>query len=161
LYRVEVYFSLILLIEILFDYLIIHSAQKRHIKESDWSSDALIQPLVYRNDRGYNCLEIAITARNRPFVEYIFKFNSSQWKILMRNAQINKNKTFVSTPMRKLIRRMPDCAYNVLNECQKTSINNDDNLEYDFEFIEDHCHVLKWANNDRKESSENGKITTT
>jgi hypothetical protein len=84
----------------------------------------------------------------------------------MRNSQINKNKTFVNTPMRKLIRFMPDYAYEVLDECQKSSPNDADtnskkNLKYNFEFIEDHCHFQKWAKNYGKEISENGKITTT
>jgi hypothetical protein len=137
-------------------------AQRKLIKESDWKSEALIQPLLARNRFGYNCLEVAIIASNRAFVEQIFALDPSQWKKLMRNAQISQDRTSVSTPMRKLVEYMPDLACVVLDRCRIVHYpelegtsgiqqhQHIESIEYEFEFLEDHCHVQAWEPGKRR-----------
>ncbi len=146
---------------VIFFFLIL--AQKRWTKASDWLSESSVELLTERNDCGYNCLEVAIMNTNRPFVEYIFDLNPTQWKVLMRNAQINDQATKVDTPMRKLIRDMPHMAYKVFNKCIKTTKNDTNEakenktINYDFEFLEDHCHVQKWKFIPKNQSKKTGR----
>ncbi len=108
--------------------------------------------MIECNNDGYNCLEVAIMKGNHSFVEYIFKLEKSQWECLMKNAQITKNRTRIHTPMRKLIKYMPDMACIVFHKCitnkepDENSPKNDNKkiIEYDFQFLEDHCHVQEW-----------------
>jgi hypothetical protein len=143
----------------------INLAQKKWITASEWQSKDFIEPLTKCNHLGYNCLEVAIIKGNRPFIKHILKLEKSQWEVLMHNAQINKNRTRVDTPMRKLIRYIPDLAYKVFSECVTSKSNDTSPLEekqkvfhYDFQFLEDHCHVEQWdytlKNNPQKPGME-------
>ncbi|CAF3297925.1 unnamed protein product [Rotaria socialis] len=81
--------------------------------------------LLARNVDGHNCLEVAIEANNEEVVRYLIE-NDNCFD-LMRNSQIRKNKRHwysllarhceVDTPMRKLIRKMPNMALLVLDKC--------------------------------------------
>ncbi|CAF0860571.1 unnamed protein product [Rotaria sp. Silwood1] len=106
--------------------------------------------LLARDRQGYNCMELAIQANNIPFVKRLFECKTNQWKKLMRNAQLSQNDKYVDTPMRKLVRCMPEIAYQALDKCKmETNFPNeyDQSLcekQFDFEFLEDHCHIKKW-----------------
>jgi ankyrin repeat protein len=98
---------------------------------------------------GHNCLETAILARNRPFVEYLLNLNNIPlFKNLLRNAQsLDIYNREIDTPLRKLVKSMPDLAYRVLDICI-TNIGNKHKgqfkIIYDFEFLEDHCFIQQW-----------------
>ncbi|CAF3187601.1 unnamed protein product [Rotaria sp. Silwood2] len=123
--------------------------------------------LLARDRKGFNCLEVAIRANNYPFVKRLFQCKYTQWKQLMRNAQFSQNNTSVDTPMRKLIRYMPDMAYQALDKCKRdTNFLNEHNksirgIQFDFELLEDHCDVKKWqydtSSNFQKKQKENRK----
>lgn len=97
------------------------------------------------NGYGHNCLETAIIARNRSFVEYLLNLNNILlFKNLLSNAQIlDVYYHHIDTPLRKLITCMPDLAYRVL-DIFITYIDDKHKILYDFQFLEDHCSIEKW-----------------
>lgn len=67
-----------------------------------------------RNFQVYNCLEITIINQQEKVGQELLEY--SIWRDMMRNAQpIEKSKGF-DTPMRKLIRYMPNMANWLVNE---------------------------------------------
>lgn len=94
---------------------------------------------------GHNCLETAIISRNRLFVEYLLNLNNIPlFKNLLTNAQIlDIHYRHVDTPLRKLVRYMPDLAHRVLDTCI-TYIGDKHKIIYDFQFLEDHCSIQQW-----------------
>ncbi|CAF4580342.1 unnamed protein product [Rotaria sp. Silwood1] len=98
---------------------------------------------------GHNCLETATISKNRPFVEYLLNLNNiSLFKSLLRNAQLlDIHHQYVDTPLRKLVRFMPDLAYRIL-DIFITHIGDTHEAHhkiiYDFEFLEDHCYIQQW-----------------
>ncbi|CAF2737375.1 unnamed protein product [Rotaria sp. Silwood2] len=98
---------------------------------------------------GHNCLETATISRNRPFVEYLLNLNNiSLFKSLLRNAQLlDIHHQHVDTPLRKLVKCMPDLAYRIL-DIFITHIGDKHEAHheiiYDFEFLEDHCYIQQW-----------------
>ncbi|CAF1519638.1 unnamed protein product, partial [Rotaria sordida] len=67
-----------------------------------------------RDAKSYNCLDIAIIGQHEKLVKELFSHDS--WRDMMRNAQpIDESEGF-DTPMRKLIRYMPNVAAWVIDE---------------------------------------------
>ncbi|CAF2755790.1 unnamed protein product [Rotaria sp. Silwood2] len=99
-----------------------------------------------RNARCYNCLEIAVTNKQAEIVKKLF--DNSTWREMMRNAQPIDNSAAYDTPMRKLIRYLPDVAVWVI-ENKLTSVIGGPGQKiyktvYDYEFYEDMCAVKDW-----------------
>ena len=94
---------------------------------------------------GHNCLETAILARNRAFVEHFLNLNNIPlFQNLLRNAQfLDVHYHHIDTPLRKLVTCMPDLAYRVLDICI-TSIGDKHKIIYDFQFLEDQCYIEEW-----------------
>ncbi|CAF4522440.1 unnamed protein product [Rotaria socialis] len=119
--------------------------------------------LLARNVDGHNCLEVAIEANNEEVVRYLIE-NDNCFD-LMRNSQIRKNKRHwysllarhceVDTPMRKLIRKMPNMALLVLDKCSMRvgikGTNVSKNI-FVYEFLEDQFTVNKWKGEDVTQS---------
>ncbi|CAF1295995.1 unnamed protein product [Rotaria sp. Silwood1] len=94
-----------------------------------------------RNARCYNCLEIAITNKQADIVKKFF--DHPTWREMMRNAQPIDNTEAYDTPMRKLIRYLPDVAIWVI-ENKLTGVIGGPGQKihktvYDYEFYEDMC----------------------
>ncbi|UJR27150.1 hypothetical protein I4U23_008449 [Adineta vaga] len=68
-----------------------------------------------RTSNGDNCLDLAIGSNQYNVAEILV--NNRDWALLLRNAQYNKQNNCWDTPLRKLIRKMPDIALIVLNKC--------------------------------------------
>ena len=105
-----------------------------------------------RNAEVYNSLEVAIINRQKPVVQQLLKH--SAWRDMMRNAQpIEKTEAF-DTPMRKLIRFMPDVAVWLIdNKLTKTVGGPGQTVHktiYDYEFYEDTNTVKKWYSQGKK-----------
>jgi hypothetical protein len=99
-----------------------------------------------RNAQVYNCLEIAIMNQQKQVVQLLLKH--STWKEMMRNAQpIEKTEAF-DTPMRKLIRYMPDMTVWLIDNKLTTVIGGPGQkiykTIYDYEFYEDIFTVKDW-----------------
>ncbi|XP_067655086.1 transient receptor potential cation channel subfamily A member 1 homolog [Haliotis asinina] len=120
-------------------------------------------------DVGLNCLDLAIKYGHKDVARYIL--NHNYWKEALRNnVTVKKGKRIskkIVTPMRRLIREMPDLAYDVLDKCITTKIKKEAGKDqdkekdqdkgkgqgktrysYNFEFIDDLYE--DWATPDRK-----------
>ena len=80
----------------------------------------------------------------------------------MQNAQLKTKPTSVDTPMRKLIKCMPEMAYAAFDRCQTNIgfINKYNQFisekEFDFELLEDHCAVGQWYRGEAFTDPDNG-----
>lgn len=128
----------------------------------EYSSSKLVQQLINfdcdlfaTNVDGYNCLEVAIEAKNEEVVRYLIE--SDACFDLMRNSQIQKRERGwrslltrqgkVDTPMRKLIRKMPQMALLVLDKCSMIVRTKGTALHkniFIYEFLEDQFTVSQW-----------------
>ncbi|WAR08526.1 ANK3-like protein, partial [Mya arenaria] len=70
------------------------------------------------DENDHNCLEIAIRKHHESVAMTIIK--SDQWEKALRNYT-NDDDGMECTPLRKLIRHMPDCAKAVLDNCMCSS----------------------------------------
>jgi transient receptor potential cation channel subfamily A protein 1 len=86
-----------------------------------------------------NALDIAIEAGQKDVAMVIV--NSKQWQAALRN--VTETSTGFTTPMRRLIQRMPDVAETVFNRCMTTNedeVTEDDpefRVTFNYEFLED------------------------
>lgn len=94
----------------------------------------------------FNCLEISIQQQHKEIVKYLLR--RSNWREMMRNAQPIESTDAYDTPMRKLIRYMPDMALWVINERLTRKIGGEGQKVlkeiYDYEFYEDMRTVKQW-----------------
>lgn len=86
-----------------------------------------------------NCLDIAIDENQRSSAIVLLK--SSRWKDLLRNCSISPESNQVTSPMRKLIKKMPDVAELVFDRCISDNGLPENHPKYvinlDYEFLED------------------------
>ncbi|KAL4233751.1 hypothetical protein ACF0H5_008431 [Mactra antiquata] len=116
----------------------------------DWDAD-----VEQRDSDGNNCLDLAIDNNNADTAECIIK--SNYWQEALRNHTLDLNSNRHDTPMRKMIRKMPDVAEEVFNRCMT---DNKESLEsynyqitFNYEFLDDLYSVLNWS---EKGSSDSG-----
>ncbi|XP_065649244.1 transient receptor potential cation channel subfamily A member 1-like [Hydra vulgaris] len=69
--------------------------------------------VTHKDHLGKNCLDYAIENNHREAAMAIIGCNN--WKNALRNSTIEGNK--LTTPMRKLIKKFPDVAEQVFNQC--------------------------------------------
>ncbi|CAF1020079.1 unnamed protein product [Adineta ricciae] len=107
------------------------------------------------NIDGYNCLELAVIKGNEEVVRFLIQHEDALE--LMRNAQIREEKRswscfstchkIADTPMRKLIREMPNMALLMLEKCSFKVGNKETkvfNQIYIYEFLDDQYTVKDW-----------------
>lgn len=105
------------------------------------------------NCDGYNSLEVAILNNHQLTVREFFKHHT--WKYSLRNAQIQsilerkKSRKYenLSTPLRKLIRYMPNEAEEVFTKCMSEIGGSEDyayKIIFNYEFLEDQLSIFKW-----------------
>ncbi|CAF2588467.1 unnamed protein product [Rotaria sp. Silwood2] len=104
---------------------------------------------LIRNAQLYNGLELAILNHNEG-VARLLLLEFYDWRPMLQNAQIILDSTAnaYDTPLRKLIRYMPDLARDVIDQ-QFTRTSGFENMTvnkeiYDYEFFEDHLTVKHW-----------------
>ncbi|XP_063716937.1 transient receptor potential cation channel subfamily A member 1 homolog isoform X3 [Symsagittifera roscoffensis] len=100
---------------------------------------------------GKNPLDIAIESQSKQCVETILD-NEEWWQFAMQNrtAFNDKDTVQINTPMRKLIRRMPEMAVKAFNNCiipDKVHGPNDEEFSVTFiyEFIDDDYSMTNWV----------------
>ncbi|XP_048242568.1 serine/threonine-protein phosphatase 6 regulatory ankyrin repeat subunit B-like isoform X4 [Haliotis rufescens] len=101
--------------------------------------------MTHRNSGGLNCLDLAIMHGHKDIARYILRHDL--WREALRNHVSPKKKNKRSsrkivTPMRRLIRDMPDLAYEVLERSVTTTVISDgekkkEEKTYNFEFVDD------------------------
>ncbi|XP_065649233.1 transient receptor potential cation channel subfamily A member 1 homolog isoform X2 [Hydra vulgaris] len=101
---------------------------------------------ISRKDHmGKNCLDYAIDNNQREVAIAIL--SNENWKVAMRNLTFEGNK--LTTPMRKLIKKLPDVAEIVFNNCIVDNGLPDEHpqfkLIYTYEFLED--NFTSWGSN--------------
>ncbi|CAF0792131.1 unnamed protein product [Adineta steineri] len=99
-----------------------------------------------RNAQLLNCLEICIQKQHVEIVKYLLQ--RSNWQEMMRNAQPIEGTDAYDTPMRKLIRYMPDVALWTIEEKLTRKVGGAGQKVsqeiYDYEFYEDMYTVKEW-----------------
>ncbi|UJR12614.1 hypothetical protein I4U23_016789 [Adineta vaga] len=102
---------------------------------------------ILRNAQLYNCLEIAIMNGRDKLVKDIL-FEHPLWRSMMRNAQPIKEIKAYDTPMRKLIRYMPNVALHVIDTKLTRTVGGEGQKVfkkiYDYEFYQDEFTVEQW-----------------
>ncbi|XP_029832405.3 transient receptor potential cation channel subfamily A member 1 homolog [Ixodes scapularis] len=92
-----------------------------------------------RNANRKNCLDIAIEEDHRNVVEALLK--SSFWKELLQNATDSEQNGVHQTPLRSLIRSMPDLATLVFENCVVVEAASDEDpnksVTYHYQFLDD------------------------
>lgn len=99
-----------------------------------------------RNNQVYNCLETAIVCRHTKVVKELL--THARWREMMRNAQPIEKTVAFDTPMRKLIRYIPDVAVWFIDTRLTTVAGGPGQKTYkhiyDYEFYEDIREVRSW-----------------
>ncbi|CAF1104808.1 unnamed protein product [Adineta steineri] len=99
-----------------------------------------------RNAQLFNCLEISIQKQHEEIVKYLLQ--RPNWREMMRNAQPIEATDAYDTPMRKLIRYMPDVALWMIEEKLTRKVGGEGQKVskeiYDYEFHEDMYTVKSW-----------------
>jgi hypothetical protein len=99
-----------------------------------------------RNAQVFNCLGISISRQHKEIVKYLL--SRPNWREMMRNAQPIKDTDAYDTPMRKLIRYMPDVALWMIQEKLIRVVGGENQKLcqeiYDYEFYEDMHLVKQW-----------------
>lgn len=76
--------------------------------------------ITQRTSNGDNCLDLAIASNRYSVAEVLV--NQREWQMILRNAKYDEQTQRWDTPLRKLIRRMPEIALIVLNKCCKINL---------------------------------------
>ena len=117
------------------------------------------------NCDGYNSLEVAILNNHQSTVREFFKHQT--WKHSLRNAQIQpmlerkKSRKYedLSTPLRKLIRYMPNEAEEVFTKCMREFGGSEDyayKIIFNYEFLEDQLSIFKWKQGEKAKIDPRG-----
>ncbi|XP_048240280.1 transient receptor potential cation channel subfamily A member 1 homolog [Haliotis rufescens] len=109
------------------------------------------------DSEGLNSLSIAIENHNNDVAMVII--NSEVWKDALRHSSLNLNTGHLDTPMRKLIRKMPDVAKRVFDRClsygaQKNPERPGYEITFNYEFLDD--VYANWLASKPETSSETG-----
>ncbi|XP_067049296.1 transient receptor potential cation channel subfamily A member 1 homolog isoform X2 [Acropora muricata] len=93
--------------------------------------------ITLTDHKGKNCLDLAVDYGHKEAAIAII--NDENWKEVMRKKKMEQGR--VTTPMRKLIIKLPEVAEVVLNHCVKEKDHRRDDEDYeitlDYEFLED------------------------
>ncbi|CAH1799596.1 unnamed protein product [Owenia fusiformis] len=95
--------------------------------------------MTQRDTNGMNCLDLAIDNGHKDVAFAII--NSDKWEEALRNETLDLATGLRSTPMRKLIKKMPDVAERAFYRCTSANMGNSDHPDYEitfnYEFLDD------------------------
>ncbi|XP_013386790.1 transient receptor potential cation channel subfamily A member 1 homolog, partial [Lingula anatina] len=95
--------------------------------------------IAQRDQNGLNCLDMAIDCNHENVAMAIVK--SDKWEEAMKNQTAVSKDLGKDTPLRKLIRKMPDVAEKVFNKCMKPNMTNLENSDceiiFNYEYLDD------------------------
>ncbi|XP_073254183.1 uncharacterized protein [Porites lutea] len=99
--------------------------------------------ITLTDSAGRNCLDMAVENNHKEVALVIIQHKD--WRQAMRNK--TKEGNFINTPMRKLIKKLPEVAEKVFNRCVKSNGYPVDHPQYaitlSYEFLDDVS--LEWA----------------
>ncbi|KAH3729943.1 hypothetical protein DPMN_055921 [Dreissena polymorpha] len=119
----------------------------------DWNAN-----VEQRDSDGNNCLDLAIDHNQTSVAMAILQ--SEHWQLALRNHTLDQNSDRHDTPMRKLIRKMPEVAELVFNRCMvhnKVSFESSNyEITFNYEFLDDLYSILAWG---EKGTSDSGSTS--
>jgi len=122
------------------------ACQNNHFDVVQYLLEQNASPIL-RDAQLYNCLEIAIMNQHEHLVQNAL-LEHVLWREMMRNAQQIKGTKAYDTPMRKLIRYMPNVAIHVIETKLTRTVGGPEqkvfNKIYDYEFFQDELQVEQW-----------------
>ncbi|XP_048765666.1 transient receptor potential cation channel subfamily A member 1 homolog isoform X3 [Ostrea edulis] len=111
-----------------------------------------------RDTDGNNCMDMAID-NNKPEVALVI-INSDKWEDAMRNETPDIGTGLRTTPMRKLIKKMPDVAESAFLRCMTTNNRNPEHPDYkctfNYEFLDD--TYSNWTEGGTSDGSGSGSV---
>ncbi|XP_046578884.1 transient receptor potential cation channel subfamily A member 1 homolog isoform X2 [Haliotis rubra] len=118
----------------------------------EWDADVTLP-----DSDGLNSLDIAIENHNIDVAMVII--NSEVWEDALRHASLDLVTGQLDTPMRKLIRKMPDVAERVFDRClsygaEKNPGRPEYEITFNYEFLDD--VYANWLDTKRESTSESG-----
>ncbi|XP_030850003.1 transient receptor potential cation channel subfamily A member 1 homolog [Strongylocentrotus purpuratus] len=118
--------------------------------------------LLTRDHQGRNCMEFAADCGNEN-VAY-FLLSHRDWKQIMSSSSWDEYHKDRSTPMEKLIEKMPDVAQAVMDKCIEISPYADRKdeefwIEFYYEFLEDSFSL--WENHIENKNNTNNNNDST
>eukprot|EP00057_Strongylocentrotus_purpuratus_P022835 XP_011677309.1 PREDICTED: transient receptor potential cation channel subfamily A member 1 homolog isoform X2 [Strongylocentrotus purpuratus] len=108
--------------------------------------------IVLRDKQGLNCLDYAIDNGHENIADFILSHD--KWREVMSVSILDDDTYERTTPMRKLIKNMPDIAKRVMDRCITVSseagpTDSEFWVQFDYEFLED-----SFSNWDRPKDSD-------
>ncbi|CAL1538524.1 unnamed protein product, partial [Lymnaea stagnalis] len=93
-----------------------------------------------KDGQGRNCLDRAV--ENNQILAAKAVINSPVWKEALRNATMDPMTGHIETPMRKLIKHMPEIAQRAFDKClnyghEKNPDRSEYEITFDYEFLDD------------------------
>ena len=117
---------------------------------------------------GLNCLDYAIDYYQEEVVEVLLK--SDQWEQCLENAYLDPNSGQILTPMRKLIKHLPNQAKIAFDRCVKVKSNKNEysledaprkafenkelEIKFNFNYLDDDYLVAEWGNASPDDASD-------
>ena len=117
---------------------------------------------------GLNCLDYAIDYYQEEVVEVLLK--SDKWEDCLQNAYLDPNSGQILTPMRKLIKHLPNQAKIAFDRCVKVKSNKIEysledaprkafenkelEVKFNFNYLDDDYLVAEWGNASPDDASD-------
>ncbi|KAL3307000.1 hypothetical protein Ciccas_014501, partial [Cichlidogyrus casuarinus] len=140
---------------------ILHAAMNGHanickLLLKNGADPTVTVPNVHGSGPTYNALEISIE-KNIPSCAKVFLDDSNWLQVMRKRTRVNKN---YESPMRKLIRNMPELAEQVMDKCITVEIDTEDTtikkFKYNYELLDDSFTV--WLGDERNGDGTKSQI---
>ncbi|XP_053397533.1 transient receptor potential cation channel subfamily A member 1 homolog isoform X2 [Mercenaria mercenaria] len=125
------------------------AANNGHANVVDYLIEDMNADVTLRNNDGHNCLDLSVIEDHQDVATEIIK--SCSWKYALRNTV--REKGMMNTPLRRLIRKMPEVAEMVFDKCiqvtkpeegSQTKLNHKHQVKFNFEFLDDLYSMHEW-----------------
>ncbi|KAI8752888.1 transient receptor potential cation channel subfamily A member 1 [Biomphalaria glabrata] len=118
--------------------------------------------VALKDDEGKNCLDRAIENNQATVAKVIV--NCAFWKDALRNATKDPITGNIDTPLRKLIKHMPEIAQRVFDRClsyghEKNPERPEYEITFDYEFLDDVYAPWIAAVLKNEETQQSGELT--
>ncbi|XP_076445109.1 uncharacterized protein LOC143283010 [Babylonia areolata] len=122
----------------------------------DWDADVALE-----DTEGYNCLDLAI--ENNYANVALSIINSDVWQQALRNSTEDPATGRIDTPMRKLIKKMPDVAERVFDRClsygqEKNPERPGYEITFNYEFLDD--TYMQWIHESYRKQMRSDDTTS-
>lgn len=125
------------------------AAHNGHANVVEYLIEEMKADVTFRNNEGFNCLDLAVIEDYPDVATEIIK--SAEWEVALRNPV--KEKGMMNTPLRRLIKKMPEVAELVFDKCiqvrkpeegSQTKLTHKHEVRFNFEFLDDLYSMCEW-----------------